>query len=87
MTFTEAKLTMSSIGISLHKQDGEYRVAFKGTRRDDTYSEAYFTSDLADAVTTGRAIALNLMPAFKSPFKCLFCGEVYEYGDVNHSHN
>lgn len=82
-------------------------MAFKGTKRDDTYSEAYFTGDIADAVATGRAMALNLMPAhavitdaandralaavdvpvFKSPFKCLFCGEVYEYGDPNHSHN
>jgi hypothetical protein len=22
-----------------------------------------------------------------NPFKCGFCGEVYEYGDPNHSHN
>lgn len=24
---------------------------------------------------------------FKDPFKCPFCGETYEYGDPNHSHN
>ena len=22
-----------------------------------------------------------------NPFKCLFCGETYEYGDPNHTHN
>lgn len=63
MTLSEAKTAMSSIGISLTKTDGEYRVAFKGTKRDDTYSEAYFTNDIADAVATGRAMALNLMPS------------------------
>lgn len=62
-TLKTAKAAMSSIGISLTKTDGEYRVAHKGTKRDDTYSEAYFTSDIDDAVATGRAMALNLMPA------------------------
>lgn len=63
ITLKDATKTLSSIGISLSKKDGEYRVAHKGTRRDDTYSEAYFTSDINDAVTTGRALALNLIPA------------------------
>lgn len=63
ITLKDAIKTLSSIGISLSKQDGEYRVAAKGTRRDDTFSGAYFTSDINDAVATGRAIALNLVPA------------------------
>lgn len=56
-TFKAAKTHLAAMGISLSKSEGEYRVAFKGTRRDDTYSEAYFTDCLKDAVLTGERMA------------------------------
>lgn len=58
LTLKEVKATLATIGISIHKIDGEYKVYPKGT-----IGLAYFTTDLADALATGRAIALNLTPA------------------------
>ncbi len=59
LTLKAVKAELAMVGISLSKQDSEYRVAFKGTKRNDTYSEAYFTSDLADAWKTGLIMAVK----------------------------
>lgn len=59
LTLKAVKTELAMVGISVSKQDGEYRVARKGTRRDDTYSEAYFTGDLADAWKTGLVMAVT----------------------------
>ena len=52
-------------------------------------AEAHALDNPAD-VLRASALGIDLTksePVFKSPFKCLFCGEVYEYGDANHTHN
>lgn len=57
LTLKAVKDELAANGLSLTKRDGEYRVAFKGTRRDDTFSEAYFTDGLHDALMTGLVMA------------------------------
>jgi hypothetical protein len=57
ITIKQATDELKQNQISLTKTEGEYRVAPKGTRRDDTYGSAYFTNDLHDALMTGLAMA------------------------------
>lgn len=53
MTLAQAKAALRPLGIVLTKKDGEYRVnLYKG--REAT---AYYTSDLDDAVATGKSMA------------------------------
>ncbi len=61
LTYQEAAQILSGLGLNLSKLDefgnfmDEFRVAPKGTRKD-TEAQAYYTPDLADAVTTGYAM-------------------------------
>lgn len=51
--FKKAQAELRTLGITLRKTDGEYRVAFAGK---GTESSAYYTNDIEDAVNTGRAM-------------------------------
>jgi hypothetical protein len=55
MTTTEARAILRDLGLSIRKTPGvpEYRVNYAGGPE----GTAYYTSDLADAVSTGRAMA------------------------------
>jgi len=48
----ESVSLLSSMGISLTKSDGEYRVNFKGGKEET----AYYTNDILDAINTGKAM-------------------------------
>lgn len=50
MTINAAKQIVQSMGCTLRKTDGEFRVNFKGAAEDT----AYYTNDLFDAVETAR---------------------------------
>ena len=52
----QAKLELAALGLSINKRDGEYRVAFRGNYLD-VEASAYYTDDLADAVSTGCMMA------------------------------
>lgn len=54
MTLTEAKAAIKALGMTLRRENGEYRVAFRGK---DSEASAYYTTDLADAVATARMMA------------------------------
>ncbi len=53
MTMQQAKVILRAIGVSIRKDDGEYRVNIIG----GTELTAYYTSDLEDAVATGKAMS------------------------------
>lgn len=52
MTLKQATDTVRSLGLSLSKRDGEYRVRIPGNPDAD-----YFTDDMEDAVSTAAAMA------------------------------
>lgn len=54
-TIAFAKSVLSPLGMSLRKRDNEFRVNF----RDGAEATAYYTDDLDDALSTGRAMALG----------------------------
>lgn len=58
MTFKEAKAELNSLGCTLVKKDGEYRVRLKGS----PVGFGHFTTDLIDAVKTGQLIAIAATP-------------------------
>lgn len=51
-TVAQVKVMLRARGIVLSKKDGEYRVNFRGGRE----GTAYYTDDLADALSTGQAM-------------------------------
>lgn len=53
ITFTQAKVALAKIGMTLTKKDGEFRVNFKGGHEET----AYYTSDVVDALNTGRVMS------------------------------
>ena len=53
MTMKEVKAELASVGIVIHKYDGEYRVNLKGGQE----VSAYYTNDLSDAYLTGLIMA------------------------------
>lgn len=53
LTLKQAKLTLSLLGLSLRKRDGEYRVNYL----NGLEVTAYYTDDISDAVTTGQHMA------------------------------
>jgi hypothetical protein len=64
MTLVEARVILKPHGITLNRQHGEYRVAFRLPYRTkqqgrafDPEKTAYYTNDLDDAVGTGLAMA------------------------------
>lgn len=48
-----ARAALAKRGVTLTVRDGEYRVNFVGGKEDS----AYYTTDLNDALSTGRAMA------------------------------
>lgn len=60
LTLKTAKALAATVGASIRKRDGEYRVAFAETNYADT--TAYFTNDLADAVATAFLVAGKPVP-------------------------
>lgn len=58
MTLKQAKRSLSKLGITLSKRDGEYRVNYRAGKE----SSAYYTNDLTDAYDTGRDMALRGTP-------------------------
>ncbi len=52
MTLATAKARLRESRMTIRKRDGEYRVNFKDGKEDD----AYYTTDIADAVSTGIAM-------------------------------
>lgn len=60
-TLAEARATLRALGLTIRKRDGEYRVAFRsqGTMIATVEETAYYTTDLADAISTGRYMALE----------------------------
>lgn len=48
MTFQKAKRLVGKVGVSLRKVEGEYRINYRGWKE----ANAYYTSDLKDAVDT-----------------------------------
>lgn len=64
MRQADAKATLRELGLVLKKTDyGEWRVNFKGGPE----KTAYYTSDLADAVGTGRAMAKKMGTSRRNP--------------------
>ena len=64
-TLADAKKELASIGISIRKEDDEYRVNFKGGTEDT----AYYTDDLDDAVGTGKLMAKEKKESAKAENK------------------
>ena len=52
MTLADAKNELRGLDVIISKKDGEYRV----NRRGAGEGPAYYTSDLTDAVMTGRSM-------------------------------
>jgi len=52
MTLADAKVELSKAGVVITKRDGEYRV----NRRGAGEGPAYYTTDLWDAVATGKTL-------------------------------
>jgi DNA repair protein RadC len=55
MTIAQARQILQSVGVVLTRTQGEYRINVRGGAED----EAYYTSDLEDAVATGKSMALR----------------------------
>lgn len=55
-TLKNAQARVRRWGMSLRKNDGEYRVNFSGGRE----ATAYYTNDLEDAVDTAFALAFRV---------------------------
>ncbi len=53
LTLKGVKVALAELGISVNKREGEYKVNFKGGAEPT----AYYTSDLNDALRTGRCMA------------------------------
>lgn len=53
MTLKTAKAELAAVGCTISKTDGEYKVRLKGS----PVGHGYFTTDLDDAVATGRHMA------------------------------
>jgi hypothetical protein len=53
LTVAAVRAELAPLGITITKRDGEYVVRVKGSAQ----GEGYFTSDLADALATGKAMA------------------------------
>lgn len=53
MTLKQAKKTLKAIGITIRKNDGEYRVNII----NGTEATACYTNDIEDAIGTGKAMA------------------------------
>jgi len=54
MKLDQIKINLRSLGLTIRKTDGEFRVAFRGNGHEDS---AYYTDDLQDAYDTGRQMA------------------------------
>lgn len=57
ISFKEAKAQLRPFGMSITKNDDEYRVDFLPGHLGRTRKSAYFTDDLQDAINTGVYIA------------------------------
>jgi len=55
LTIAEAKAILSPLGIALTKTDGEFKVRVVGSPA----GHGYFTTEIDDAVATGRHMAAN----------------------------
>ncbi len=55
LTIAEAKAVLSPLGVFLVKRDGEFRVRLVGSPA----GHGYFTTDIDDAVATGRHMAAS----------------------------
>lgn len=55
MTIKQATFELRQVGVTLRKKDGEYRVNVKGASE----LHAYYTTDLDDAVATGKRFTLR----------------------------
>ena len=53
MTQSEVKAKLAAVGISFRGRDNEYRVNYRG----GSEATAYYTTDLDDALETGRVMA------------------------------
>jgi hypothetical protein len=55
VTLATAKILARSLGFSLSKRDGEYRLAPLGKTPAVAESQAYYSGDMADVLATARA--------------------------------
>jgi hypothetical protein len=55
MNLRQTKALVATLGFTLSKRDGEYRLAPRGLPPDQTEAPAYYTNDLDDALATARA--------------------------------
>jgi len=53
MVLARARMILRALGIVIRREDGEFRVNFRGGDE----ATAYYTNDLDDAVGTGRDMA------------------------------
>lgn len=53
LRFTETRVALKVIGVTLTRKDGEFRVNLKGAAE----ATAYYTTDLDDALGTGQHMA------------------------------
>lgn len=53
--FTETRIALKVIGVTLTRKDGEFRVNLK----DGAEATAYYTDDLEDALGTGHQMAAH----------------------------
>jgi len=56
-TLAVAKKQLSALGMSLRKNEGEYRVTFQGVSPTRAEEVAHYTDDIDDAVRTGTAMS------------------------------
>lgn len=56
MTLRDAKLTVATLGLTLRKREGEYRVTVRTTDHELAERMAYYTNDINDAVATAQLI-------------------------------
>lgn len=56
MNFAQVKAELRTLGVTIRKRDGEYRVAFADLRGAEQEASAYYTTDLIDAYDTAGAM-------------------------------
>ena len=59
LKFSEVRAELYALGLAIGKKDGEYRVALYTSRMRTDEASAAYTTDLEDALGTGRAMAAH----------------------------
>lgn len=61
LTLASVRAQLAALGLTIRKVDGEYRVAYRPLGHSPAYlrdveAGAYYTTDLQDALATGRSM-------------------------------